>query len=465
MNITDALTHTVSRSDDLDGDGSGDGESPRLLVVLGGRSLLIPGFRVTLAGLRGCMIARGSMRMVSRTQTGSAELSLADQELSRQHARLALGIGGWEIHDLGSKNGTLVNGERVAHAALTDGDVIEVGTTLLVYREDGGGAPARDRDLSAETDTHIAFRSVVPAVEKCAADLAKIAPSPVPVLIWGETGTGKELVARAVHERSGRTGAFVPVNCGALPRNLIESELFGHRRGAFSGARDEHEGLVRRADRGTLFLDEIAELPEDSQVALLRVLQEGEVRPVGAADTVRVDVRVVAATHQDLKARISDGRFRHDLYGRLAGFETALVPLRERREDLGTIMAALLPRLAGVIEDPARVTLHRHAARALLTYPYPLNVRELEQALRTAAVLADGREIRLEHLPEAIRTHVPTGAPALRAEDRALREKLIEVLRDTNGNVMAAGRAMDRAPIQIRRWCRRLGIELTGFRK
>jgi transcriptional regulator of acetoin/glycerol metabolism len=111
------------------------------------------------------------------------------------------------------------------------------------------------------------------------------------------------------------------------------------------------------------------------------------------------------------------------------------------------------------------VTLHRHAARALLAYPYPLNVRELEQALRTAAVLADGREIRLEHLPDAIRTHVSTGAPALRAEDRALREKLVEVLRDTNGNVMAAGRAMNRAPIQIRRWCRRLGIELTGFRK
>jgi len=464
VSITDVQTHTVSRSGDDDADGSGEGESPRLIVVLGCRALLTPGLRVSLAGLRGLTLGRSSLRMVSRTQTGSGELMLPDQELSRQHARLALGAGGWEIHDLGSKNGTLVNGARVAHAPLADGDFIEVGATLLVYREDACGTVVRDRDLDDEDDTHVAFRSVVPAVEKCATDLAKIAPSPVPVLVWGETGTGKELVARAVHERSGRSGPFVPVNCGALPRNLIESELFGHRRGAFSGARDDHEGLVRRADGGTLFLDEIAELPEDSQVALLRVLQEGEVRPVGASEAIRVDVRIVAATHQDLRARIVDGRFRHDLYGRLAGFEAALVPLRERREDLGTIIAALLPRLAGVVEEPGRVSLHRHAARALLTYPYPLNIRELEQALRTAAVLADGREIRLEHLPEAIRTHVPATAPALRAEDRALRERLVEVLRETNGNVMAAGRAMNRAPIQIRRWCRRLGIDLTGFR-
>jgi DNA-binding NtrC family response regulator len=465
VNITDAQTCTVSFSDELDGSASGDGEAPRLIVVLGGRSLLTPGLRVSLAGLRSLTLARGSLRLVSRTQTGSAELVLADQELSRQHARLVQGGAGWEIHDLGSKNGTLVNGERTMHAALSDGDVIEMGSSLLVYREEPGDSALGDRDLAAEAETHIAFRSVVPAVERCAADLAKIAPSPVPVLIWGETGTGKELVARAVHQRSGRSGAFVPVNCGALPRNLIESELFGHRRGAFSGARDDHEGLVRRADRGTLFLDEIAELPEDSQVALLRVLQEGEVRPVGSSETVRVDVRIVAATHQDLKTRIADGRFRHDLYGRLAGFEAALVPLRERREDLGTIIAALLPRLAGVVEDPARITLHRQAARALLGYTYPLNVRELEQALRTAAVLADGREIRVEHLPEAIRTHVPAGAAALRAEDRALRERLIEVLRESNGNVMAAGRAMNRAPIQIRRWCRRLGVDVTSYRK
>jgi DNA-binding NtrC family response regulator len=464
VKITDAQTQTVSITDELDGSASGDGEAPRLVVAMGCRTLLTPGLRVSLAGLRSIALARSSMRMVSRTQTGSGELLLADPEMSRQHARLVQGPGGWEIHDLGSKNGTLVNGERVNQASLTDGDVIEVGATLLVYREDASDM-ARDRDLANELDTHVAFRSVVPAVEHCAMDLAKISPSPVPVLIWGETGTGKELAARAVHERSGRPGAFVPVNCGALPRNLIESELFGHKRGAFSGARDEHEGLVRRADRGTLFLDEIAELPDDSQVALLRVLQEGEVRPVGASETVRVDVRIVAATHQNLKARIVEGRFRHDLYGRLAGFEAALVPLRERREDIGTIISALIPRLAGIVEDPGRITLHRTAARALLGYTYPLNVRELEQALRTAAVLADGREIRMEHLPEAIRSHEPASAPVLRAEDRALRERLVEVLRENNGNVMAAGRAMNRAPIQIRRWCRRLGVDLTSFRR
>jgi len=466
MSGAESLTHTVSHSAEPEGSVGADGEAPRLVVAFGCRTPMTPGMRISLAGTSSLVLARGTAREVCRTSTGSGrELALADHELSRRHARLVRATGGWEVHDLGSKNGTLVNGQAVVHAALVDGDVLEVGATLLVFREDGGdGLAAPDRDLADDRVTPVPFRSLVPALEQRAADLTKIAPTPVPVLIWGETGTGKELVARAVHERSGRRGAFVPVNCGALPRHLVESELFGHRRGAFSGARDDHDGLVRRADGGTLFLDEIAELPEESQVALLRVLQEGEVRPVGASEALTVDVRVVAATHQDLKARIASGRFRRDLYARLAGFEATLTPLRERREDLGTIVAALLPRLAGVVADPARVTFHRQAARALLTYPYPLNVRELEQALRTAAVLADGGEIRLEHLPEAIRDHVPGLAPALRAEDRALRERLIEVLRDCGGNVMAAGRRLDKAPIQIRRWCRRLGIELSAFR-
>src|SRR5262249_48969231 len=160
---------------------------------------------------------------------------------------------------------------------LADGDIIEAGGTLLMFREDGSLGESNDRDLAEEPDTPIAFRTVSLDLEHRVHQLTRIARAGVPVLIRGETGTGKELIARAVHAPSGRRGAFAPVTCGALPRNLIESELFGHRRGAFSGASEERDGLVRRAHNGTLFLDEIAELPEESQVALLRVLQEGEV--------------------------------------------------------------------------------------------------------------------------------------------------------------------------------------------
>ncbi len=456
------LTQTVSRTDDTSSE-EGEREAPRLIVAMAARAPMTAALRVSLLDVDELIIGRGGARAVVRGAR-RAELGLADHELSRQHVRIARGPGGWELGDLGSKNGTLVNGEATARATLIDGDVIEVGSTLLVFREDdGGGTGDRgDRDLAAEAaDVPAAFRTVSLALERQAMDLERIAPSGVPVLIRGETGTGKELIARAVHERSGRAGGFVAVNCGALPRNLIESELFGHRRGAFSGAQAEREGLVRRADGGTLFLDEIAELPADSQVALLRVLQENEVRPVGGEDVIKVDVRVVAATHQDLAARIAAGTFRQDLYARLAGFEVSLPPLRDRREDVGALIAALLPKVA---EVPARVSIHRAAARALLAYGYPLNVRELEQALHAAVVLAEGGEIKLEHLPEAIREHVPVAAAALRPEDRALRERLLEVLRDSRGNVTAAGRAMGKAPVQIRRWCRRLGIDLAGFR-
>lgn len=297
-----------------------------------------------------------------------------------------------------------------------------------------------------------------------AIELARTAArNTLPVVVSGETGTGKEMFARSIHAASSRASErLVVMNCGAVPATLIEAELFGYEAGAFTGARPGGSpGRFEDADHGTLFLDEIAELPEESQVALLRVLQEGEVRPIGAGEVVPVDVRVVAATHQDLAHRIADGRFRQDLYARLAGFEVALVPLRDRREDIGSLVAALLPRIT---EDASGVTVHRQAARALLGYGYPLNVRELEQALRAAVVLAGGGEIRIEHLPEAMRGVTAPAATVLRPEDRALRERLIEVLREARGNVAAAGRQMNKAPIQIRRWCRRFGIELGGFR-
>jgi transcriptional regulator with PAS, ATPase and Fis domain len=453
------LTSTTSRAADRTIDSDADAELPRLVIVFECRNPFAPALRLTLANVDEIRIGRGAERTWKRDGR-QLDIQLNDHEISRNHARIHRREDGWEIRDLESKNGTVVNGATIQHASLIDGDVLEIGGVMLVFRDESRGY--RDLgDLDMDNATlPVAFRTVSLEVETRVDELLRIAPSTVPVLIRGETGTGKELTAQAIHDLSGRRGAFVPVNCGALPRTLIESELFGSKRGAFSGAREDREGLVRRADRGTLFLDEIAELPEESQVALLRVLQEGEVRPVGASDSIRIDVRVVAATHQDLESRIAAGRFRQDLYARLVGYVVTLPPLRARREDLGTMIAAILDRL---VSDRAGVTLQRRAARAVLAYPFPLNIRELEQALRAAVALAEGREIRFEHLPETIRNYKPPGSE-LRPEDQALRDRITQLLREHHGNVSAVGRALGKAPIQIRRWCRRYGIEISSFR-
>ncbi|HET9625682.1 MAG TPA: sigma 54-interacting transcriptional regulator [Kofleriaceae bacterium] len=459
--VTGDLTETVSRTGTASHDTSSDDGAPRLIVACECGRLTVPALRVALSNLQDVTLGRDSRRRLAR-QGKSAMLTVPDHEISRKHLVVRRQPAGWEVADLASKNGILVNGEPTAITTLNDGDVIEAGGTLLMFREEGGAPDSDvDRDLADETTTPVAFRTVSAELEHRVNQLSKIAIAGVSVLVRGETGTGKELIARAIHEVSGRRGQFVPINCGALPRNLIESELFGHRRGAFSGANEEREGLVRRANGGTLFLDEIAELPEESQVALLRVLQEGEVRPIGASDAVKVDIRIVAATHQDIPARIADGRFRQDLYARLAGFEMVLPALRERREDIGTLIAAILPRITSATD---RVSLHRSAARALLRYPWPLNIRELEQALRAAVALADTGEIRVDHLSEAIRTYSPPTVASMRPEDRVLRERVVELLREHGGNVTAVGRAMGKAPIQIRRWCRRMQIELSQFR-
>jgi hypothetical protein len=460
--VTGDLTETVSKSENAASGANAEDGAPRLIVLCERGRLTIPALRVALGGLHEVTVGRDSRRGVARNGK-VATVSVPDHEISRKHLSVRRQPAGWEVVDLGSKNGIVVNGEPSRITTLTDGDVIEAGGTLLMFREDGAVPDGdTDRDLAVEANTPVAFRTVSLELEYRLNQLIKIARAGVAVLIRGETGTGKELVARAIHDASSRRGTFVPVNCGALPRNLIESELFGHKRGAFSGANEERDGLVRRANGGTLFLDEIAELPEESQVALLRVLQDGEVRPIGASDAVKVDVRIVSATHQDIPARIVDGRFRQDLYARLSGFELALPPLRDRREDIGTLIAAILPRVS---PHPDRITIHRSAARALLRHAWPLNIRELEQALRAAVALVDTGEIRFEHLSEAIRTYVPPSIASLRPEDRVLRERLVELLREHAGNISAVGRAMGKAPIQIRRWCHRMQIELSQFRR
>ena len=445
--------------------GAGDPktiEVPRLIAAFECRRPICPGLRLSLAGVDEVMIGRSSERTWSRANR-RLMVALPDAEISRLHVRLSRQQGPWILEDLHSKNGTRVDGVRVSRCTLSDGGLIEVGASLFVFRDQAEmEADPGDRDLAAEQGAADVFRSLSPAIERRAADLVRIAPTSVPVLIVGETGTGKELVAQAVHDLSGRQGPFVPVNCGALPRQLVESELFGHRRGAFSGANEDRVGLARKAHGGTLFLDEVAELPEESQVALLRVIQQGEVRPVGAADLVQVNVRVIAATHQDLQARLEVGRFRRDLYARLAGYEMTVPPLRDRPEDIGSIIGALLRRLGA--DDP-ELHFNPHAAFALFSYPYPMNVRELEQALRTATALASEGEVRIEHLSPALRAHAQTARPQLSQDELALRAKLVNLFRQNRGNISATARMLEKAPVQVRRWCRRLGIDPSEFRR
>jgi two-component system response regulator PilR (NtrC family) len=244
--------------------------------------------------------------------------------------------------------------------------------------------------------------------------VAKVARSQAPISISGESGVGKELVARTIHAEGGRaSGPFIPVNCGAIPAELMESEFFGHRKGSFTGAHVDKAGLFQAADGGTLFLDEIAELPMPMQVKLLRAIQEKSIRPVGASAEVPVDVRILSATHKDLAALVAEGRFRHDLYYRINVIELRVPPLRERIEDLPILADGILVRLSAAQHRPAPA-LGEDALAALRTYAFPGNVRELENILERALALADGDVITVADL------RLPTtSSPAHGGGDRA----------------------------------------------
>ncbi|HUG91055.1 MAG TPA: sigma-54 dependent transcriptional regulator [Planctomycetaceae bacterium] len=230
----------------------------------------------------------------------------------------------------------------------------------------------------------------------------KVAPSDSTVLILGETGTGKELVARRIHDSSRRAAApFVAVNCGALPENLVESEFFGHRKGAFTGADTPRKGLFEVANAGTLFLDELGELDKGMQVKLLRFLESGEIRRVGENDAFHVDVRVVCATNRDLQEMVNAGEFREDLFFRVNTFEIHLPPLRERREDIPDLARFLLARHLKRPQAPPDI-LPPRALEALLNHDWSGNVRELANALEHAVILSEGQPIQLEHLPTSV---------------------------------------------------------------
>ena len=267
------------------------------------------------------------------------------------------------------------------------------------------------------------------------------------------------------HDLSGRRGAFVAVNCGALTPTLVEALLFGHVRGAFSGATRDEPGLIRSADGGTLFLDEIGDLPSATQAALLRVLQEHEVLPVGSTRPVAVDCRVVCATHRSLDTLVEGGQFRSDLLARIDGFRYPLAPLRDRREDLGLLLAALLPRVAR--ERAAGLTLAAPAARGLYAHGWPGNVRELERCLARAVALAMTERIEPSDLalPAPSLPEVSEIELLELDEDQArLRQRLVEELAQHGGNVSRVARSMGKARMQIQRWMRRFGLVAESFR-
>jgi transcriptional regulator with GAF, ATPase, and Fis domain len=346
-----------------------------------------------------------------------------------------------------------VNGVRQESAVLRDGDVIELGRNFFLFRED-----VLDRDGGEPVP---GLPTMIAELAEALDALATTAPSRVPVVLRGESGVGKELAARAVHALSGRTGALIAVNCGALPDDLIESELFGYRRGAFSGANEDRVGLIRAAEGGTLFLDEVGDLREGSQAALLRVLQEHEVVPLGATRPIPVDVRIVAATHRDLEALVARGAFRHDLHARLAGFELELPPLRERREDLALIVAAILRRVTP--ERAESIALHPSLVRAWLGYAFPGNVRELERSLAAAVVLAGDEPVALDHAPAWFRDALVAPPPVVLDEaDQRRRDEIAALLREHKGNIAAVARAMGKARMQVQRWIKRYGIPRSG---
>ncbi|TVR59851.1 MAG: sigma-54-dependent Fis family transcriptional regulator [Gemmatimonadales bacterium] len=269
--------------------------------------------------------------------------------------------------------------------------------------------------------------------------IGRVAQSMAPVLISGETGSGKELVARSVHQASGRD-PFLPVNCGALPETLLESELFGHARGAFTGADRAKPGLFEAADGGTLLLDEIGDLPLALQPKLLRALESGEIRRVGEVEARPVEVRIVAATHQDLEAAVQAGQFREDLYWRLHVLHLDVPPLRERLDDIPLLVEHGLNRIARRIGVDPPPTVHPQALELLGSCPWPGNVRQLFGALERAVVFAAGREIRVEDLPPSVRRGSDRVERISRAADQELsladleREYVLEVLRRVEGN-------------------------------
>jgi len=374
-----------------------------------------------------------SSASVTMGRNSSCEIHLPHSSVSRTHARLSVGERGMEIEDLGSSNGVKVDGFIVSgKAVVLVGSMIEIGAIRLVVRVKGSASAAPMADVHRLVE--------------------KVAESPVSVILIGETGVGKEVLTGEIHTKSGRTGPLVSLNCAGLTATLLESELFGYERGAFTGAVQAKPGLIESAEGGTLFLDELGEMPESTQPKLLRVLESREVRRLGAVKGKPINVRFVSATHRDLQTLAAIGRFREDLLFRLNGFTIVVPPLRERRAEISSLAERFLREARLHLRKP--VPRLSEGARVLLeSYRWPGNVRELRNAMERIALLCEGDTVQVEHLIfDPARTvqvakeipviHDDESEGAAMGDASSERDRIVHELAKAGGNQAAAAKAL-----------------------
>ncbi len=384
-----------------------------------------------------------------RIRIGSGEdvdIIVRDPHVSRTHCELEPTVSGVVLRDLGSTNGTFVGGAAIREVVLVPGAIAVLGSTRLFVETD---AP------TASLARFGSMTSASPVMASLFAMLDKLAASDVSILFAGETGTGKDVLARAVHEQSPRaSGPLVVFDCGSVTASLIESELFGHEKGAFTGAVAERNGAFERADGGTLFLDEIGEMPLDLQPRLLRALEQREVRRVGGSVELPVDVRVLAATNRDLAAEVAAGRFRQDLYFRVNTAVVEVPPLRARPEDLKILVDHMLE---------GRTSVTPAAMAALAAYDWPGNVRELRNVVTTAVAMLDGDVLDVRHLmfpsttPRREREleELPLAGRSLEAIEKAA---IRQTLDREGGNKTRAARALGIAPSTLYEKLKKYGL-------
>ena len=433
-------------------------------------------FRVRVVG--GFDLGREAVCDAGRLTVGTGDgvtLQLTDRTVSRFHAEFEAIEGAVLLRDLGSSNGTRVGPVGVREALLRRDTEVQLGQTRLQLLLEAASVEVP----LAQADGFGRLRGAAAPMRAVYAVLQRAAPTTAPVLITGESGTGKELAARALHAASPRAALpFEVVDCGGLAPTLIESELFGHERGAFTGAHTDKAGAFERADGGTVFLDELGELPLEVQPKLLRVLAEGELRRVGATRGRKVNVRVVAATHRDLRREVNTGRFRADLFYRLAVIQVRMPALRERLDDLPVLVPELLSAIARERGVDAAVPPHDPLWSALATHDWPGNVRELRNHLEQWAILRDDAR-DAPGAPEGTRRKVQSELPAsagapsdvfaslatlpLRAAREALLERfdsfyLTRLLHETGGNATEAARRAGIDRVTIFRLLRRYGL-------